>query len=201
MTNEEKNSKDELLSRLEIVEAMLREGRKSTSYHGWAFVLWGVAFLVAIGWMKWLPYGYLAWVVTIPVAALVSSIWGGRARDCNMKTPVGRSLAAIWIAVSAALFMYMFSVGYSGHAEMHTLWAAMETLLGVANCASAITLRWRIQMGVAILWFIAAAASCFVPLALLIPILATATLIGQVGFGLYLTYLENRDRKTAVQHG
>ena len=78
MTTEE-NGKDELLARLEIVETMLREGRKSTSYHGWAFVLWGVAFLVAIGWMTWLPNGYLAWVVTMPVAALISSLWGGRA--------------------------------------------------------------------------------------------------------------------------
>jgi glucan phosphoethanolaminetransferase (alkaline phosphatase superfamily) len=198
MTQEEKNSKEELLTRLELIESMLLEGRKTTSYHGWTFLLWGVAFLVAIGWMEWLPHGELAWVVTMPVTALFSAILGSRLRTCKWSA---RSLAAIWIAVSAALFLYMFSVGYSGHAEMHTLWAAMETLLGVANCASAIMLRWRVQMGVAILWWIAAAASCFVPAALLIPILAGATLFCQVGFGLYLIYLERRDQKLAVQHG
>ena len=197
----EQNGKDELLARLELIERMMVEGRETTANHGWVFLLWGAAFLVAIAWMTWLPHGGLAWAVTMPVTAIMSGILGRTMRHYNPRTPAAHAISGIWIAVSVALFLYTFSVTHSGHAEMHAFWAAVETLLGVANCASAIVLRWRAQMAVAILWFVAAAASCFVPGALLMPILVVAILIGQVGFGLYLMYLESRDRKMAVRHG
>lgn len=200
-TNDAGNSKEEILARLEVIERMMAEGRSVTARYGGIFLLWGVAFLVAIGWALWLPHKGLAWVVTMPAAALLSNLAGIRHRGCGPQTPAVRAVCAVWIAVSAALFLYMFSAGYSGHANMHTLLAAMETLLGVANCASAIILRWRVQMAVAIVWFVSAAVSCFAPSAALLPILAVATLIGQIGFGLYLAYLEGRNRKPAVLHG
>lgn len=61
-------------------------------------------------------------------------------------------------------------------------------------------LRWRGQFLIALLWWASAIATCFVREALVIPILAAATLIGMIGFGLYLMYSERRDHRTQVQH-
>ena len=42
--------KVELTERLELIESMIAEGRRSTTRWGWSIVLWGVAFYVAIAW-------------------------------------------------------------------------------------------------------------------------------------------------------
>jgi hypothetical protein len=40
----------ELTERLELIESMIAEGRRSTAKWAWTIVLWGVAFYVAIAW-------------------------------------------------------------------------------------------------------------------------------------------------------
>lgn len=40
----------ELKERLALIEQMMTAGRKSTESWGWTFVLWGLAYYVAIGW-------------------------------------------------------------------------------------------------------------------------------------------------------
>ena len=200
----EQGTKAELLARLELIEAMMREGRKTTGRYGWAFVLWGVAFLIAIGWTSITGHGNLAWPVTMISAAVIQGVVGGMLRCAKPQTHIARSIGAIWSAVGITMFAYPFAIGTGGHFEIHALICAVEALLGVANGASAFTLRWRGQFLIALLWWISSAVTSFVPAALVIPILAAATLIGQIGFGLYLMYLEHRDRRTsttAVQHG
>ena len=72
----EQNGKDELLARLEVMETMMKEGRKLTDNHGWAFVLWGVAYLVAIGWTAMSGNGNVAWPVTMAAAGILSVVIG-----------------------------------------------------------------------------------------------------------------------------
>ena len=40
----------ELKDRLRLIESMIAEGRRSTESWGWTFVLWGVAYYVALAW-------------------------------------------------------------------------------------------------------------------------------------------------------
>ena len=40
----------ELKDRLSLIETMIAEGRRTTESWGWTFVLWGVAYYVAIAW-------------------------------------------------------------------------------------------------------------------------------------------------------
>ena len=47
---------------------------------------------------------------------------------------------------------------------------------------------------------ISAVTTCFVATSLVLPILIFDTLVGFLGFGLYLMYCENRDRRALVQH-
>lgn len=200
----EQESKAELLARLDVMEAMMQEGRKFTDKHGWAFVLWGVAYLVAIGWTAETGQGNLAWPVTMIAAGILSGVIGSLRARHHPRTRTANAIGAIWIAVSISMFVYLFSVGMSGHFEPHTFVGAVEALLGIANGASAIILRWRTQFLVALLWWASAMATCFVAVTLVIPIEIVAVLIGQLGFGLYLMYCERRDRRsaaTAVQHG
>ena len=42
---------DDLNERLNLIEAMIAEGRRKTESWGWTFLLWGVAYYVAIGWV------------------------------------------------------------------------------------------------------------------------------------------------------
>jgi len=50
----ERNTSDlELAERVKLIEDMLAAGRRKTESWGWTFVLWGVAYYVAIAWATW----------------------------------------------------------------------------------------------------------------------------------------------------
>jgi hypothetical protein len=196
----EQETQEELLTRFELVEMMVKEGRRSTEYWGWTFVLWGTAYLIAIAWSYWLRQPNIAWPVTMIAAVVLTIVMAGRKRRAKPQTPVSRAIVGIWRAVGAAIFIFCFAVGLSGHGEMHSYIATVEILLGVANCAVSMILRWRGQFLIALLWWISAIATCFVSSHWIMPILVFDTLIGFLGFGLYLMYCERRDRRLRVQH-
>lgn len=196
----EQETQEELLSRFELVEMMVKEGRRSTEYWGWTFVLWGAAYLIAIAWSYWWRQPNLAWPITMITAAVLTTVVAARKKRAKPQTPVSRAIGGIWTAVGVAIFIFCFAVGLSGHAEMHSYIATVEILLGVANCAVSMILRWRGQFFIALLWWISAVATCYVGSQWIIPILVVDTLIGLLGFGLYLMYRESRDRRLRVQH-
>ncbi|MGC1872002.1 MAG: hypothetical protein WA700_13690 [Acidobacteriaceae bacterium] len=196
----EQETQEELLTRFELVEMMVKEGRRSTEYWGWTFVLWGAAYLIAIGWTYWSHRPEIAWPVTMIAATVVTIVVSTRKKTSKPHTPISRAIVGIWTAVGAALFIFCFAAGISGHAETHSYIAAIEILIGVANCAVSMTLRWRIQFLIALVWWISAVVTCFVALQWITPILVFDTVIGFLGFGLYLMYRERRDRRLRVQH-
>lgn len=200
MTDAQQETQNELLGRLELIETMMREGRRITEYWGWTQVLWGAAYLIAIGWASSSMKPQLAWPVTMIAAAVIMIVLIRTRKHAQPPTATSRAIRAIWIAVGAALFLFCFSVGISGHYEGHAFLAAVEVLLGVANFSSAMILRWRPQFVVAVIWWVAAVATCFVRAGMVIPILVIATLVGMIGFGLYLMYCERRDRRARMQH-
>ena len=196
----EQETQEELLSRFELVEMMLKEGRRSTEYWGWTFVLWGAAYLIAIAWSYWWRQPNLAWPVTMITAAVLTTGVAARKKRAKPQTPVSRAIRGIWTAVGIAIFIFCFAVGLSGHAEMHSYIAVIEIMLGIANCAVSMVLRWRGQFMIALLWWVSAVATCYVGSQWIMPILVFDTLIGLLGFGLYLMYCERRDRRALVQH-
>jgi hypothetical protein len=196
----EQETQQELLTRFELVETMVKEGRRSTEYWGWTFVLWGTAYLIAIAWSYASHRPDIAWPVTMIAATIVTIIVATKKKRAKPQTPVSRAIGGIWTAVGTAIFIFCFAVGASGHFEIHSCIAAIEILLGVANCAISLVLRWRGQFFIALLWWISAVATCFVAMRLVMPILVFDTLVGFLGFGLYLMYSERRDRRLRVQH-
>ncbi len=201
MNEIQNESQNELLSRIDLIETMMREGRRTIEYWGWTQVLWGAAYLIAIGWAQSTYRPQLAWPVTMIVAAIITIVVSSTKKRVHPATTTSRSIRAIWIAVGTALFLFCFPVALSGHFELHSFITAVEVLLGVANFSSALILRWRVQLIVGLIWWAAAVVTCFVPAAWVIPILAAATLIGMIGFGLYLMVRERLDRRRRAQVG
>lgn len=201
------NHDPELTERLAIIESMMQAGRCTTERWGWAFVIWGVAYFVATGWASFLPQAggrTLAWPVTMIFAALLTAVIARRRTRLQPRTDKARFIQATWAAVGYGIFIYAFSQAWSGHVQPQTLMAGIATLLGVANLASGLMLRWKVQMGVGLLCWVTAAASAFVGANTVAYLFLAATLVCMIGFGLYLMIRESRARTAAhpaaVQH-
>ena len=193
---------NELLSRLNLMEQVIQEGRKTTMYYGWMFVLWGVGYMVAIGWVYLLPKPMLAWPVVMPLTALVGGLTAARKRRGQADTSKSRALGAIWIATGCTIMVFAFGpmVSQHGWSNPQAMMAGIEVMLGLANVASSLVLRWKLQTAVGIMWWVCGTASFYVSSESLLPVLMVGTLIGNFGFGLYLMYLEAQARQQVV-HG
>jgi hypothetical protein len=196
----------EIGERIALIESMMRSGRKSTEYWGWNFVLWGVAYLVAVAWSNLLPHSgaVLAWPVTMLLASLLTVMIAHRRGRHQPRTDKSRSLTAIWTAVGCGIFVFAIPVAATHHVEPHAFIAAIEVMLGVAHIACGSLLRWPTQVAVGGVWWAAAIASCFASQGGTAIIFLTATLICNIGFGIYLMIRESRDKAQAraaeVQH-
>jgi hypothetical protein len=187
------STSNDVREQVALIERMMREGRRTTEYWGWAFVLWGVAYLVAIGW-SYAPHAGLAWPVTMIGAALLTVAISSAKRRNQPPTTVGRSIGGVWVAVSVSLFIFCFCSAFSGHYEAHTSAAAVEAFLGAANLASGIILRWKIQQAIAAMWWVAAAATFFLDMQGILIVLVVSILLGNIAFGVYLMIRETRDK-------
>jgi hypothetical protein len=196
----------EIGERIALIESMMREGRRRTEYWGWNFLLWGVAYLIAIGWSSFFPAGRaLAWPVTMILAALLTIGIARRRMHNQPRTEKSRGIQAIWTAVGSGIFVFAFPVAFSGHFQAQSFMAAIETLLGVAYVGSGLTLRWTTQIVLGALWWVAAIASCFVRTENGVGIIfLAATFVCMIGFGVYLMIRESRvkaqARAAGVQH-
>lgn len=197
----------EITERLELIESMMKSGRKSTEYWGWTFVLWGIAYFVAVGWSALAPGGNgraLAWPITMIAATLLTVAIGRRRTARKPMTERSRFLTSLWGAVGGGIFIFAFPVAFSGHIEAQSFMAAIEALLGVAHVASGLSLRWKTQVVVGGLWWATAVASCFLSASNVAIAFLAATLVCNIGFGTYLMIREGQEKARAgagqVQH-
>jgi hypothetical protein len=200
------NERD-LSERIALIESMMQAGRKSTEYWGWNFLLWGIAYLVAVAWSSFLPQAggpRLAWPVTMIFAVLLTVGIARRRMRNKPRTEKSRGLQAIWMAMGWGIFVFAFPVVFSGHFQAQSFMAAIEVMLGIAHVASGSFLRWPLQIVVGALWWVAAIASCFVNGNGIAYVFLAATFVCMIGFGIYLMIRESRDKARArageVQH-
>ena len=189
----------ELQERLSLIESMIAEGRRGTESWAWVYLLWGVAYYVAFAWsvvgQSWLGGSSLAWLVTMTVAALVTVIMKRRKARNHPRTAIGRAIGSIWLTMGISLFVLMFSLDYSGSLNNHVSLAIIGSMLAVANGASGIILRWKMQFACALVWLAAAEVGCFgTEKQGLIAFLA-ATFFCQIVFGVYAMICESRRRR------
>jgi hypothetical protein len=189
----------EASEQLAFIENMIREGRKSTSYWGWTFVLWGVSYLVAMIWGRALTTPAIAiwaWPVTMTLAGITTGLITHWRNKGNPQTTRSRAIGGVWMAVGWGICLFAFPLILAQRfGDGHAFVGGIEVLLGVANIASGQVLRWRLQTGVGLIWWTAALITELTQGSLYLGIaFIAATLICNIGFGTYLMIMESRDK-------
>jgi len=185
----------DLKDRLSLIESMIAEGRRKTESWGWTFVLWGVAYYVAIAWSAW-GHSVLAWPVTMVVASLLTVLLASRASSNRPETTIGRAMAAIWIGMGVSAFIVMMSLGLNGKLDLRIGVAIIATLLGAANATSSILLKWKMQFACAVVWWATSVVAAFGSEKLTAITFLVALFICQILFGIYGMIREARKSKS-----
>ncbi len=191
----------ELTERLKLIESMMIEGRHTTARWGWSFVLWGVAYLVATAWSSGFVGGpvwaqrYLSWPLIKVAASIATGVGISRMRKGQPATALGRAIGAIWRAMGISLFIVLMSLGMSGRYDTHVFVAVIGGMLGVANMASSIILKWKMQFACAVVWLASAVVACFVTVEQAGIAFLAATFFCQIVFGVYVMIRESRRRR------
>jgi hypothetical protein len=193
----------ELTERLELIANMMAEGRRSTTRWAWSIVLWGVAFYVAIAWSSGLFGGpiwgqhYMAWPVTMIGTWLLTWTLAGRMRK-SAKAPMTtmrRAIMSIWVAMGISMFALLVPMGLSVRSDQQVCVAVVATLLGTANAASGILVKWKAQIACAGVWWLASAASLFGTVTQSTIAFLAAIFFCQIVFGIYAMILESREQR------
>ena len=189
----------ELADRLNLIESMIVEGRRTTKNWGWTFVLWGIAYYVAIGWAA-SGHPALAWPVTMTAAGVITGIVASRRERNNPSTTLGRAMVGIWISLAVSITLLMMSLAWSGHVDAHAAVAIVCAMLGMANATSSIILRWKVQFACALVWWASAVAACFVSDNVCSAIFLVAIFLCQIVFGIYGMLAVSRQHKQGAAH-
>jgi hypothetical protein len=178
-------TEQELKDRIDLIERMLAEGRRSTESWGWTFVLWGITYYVAMAWSSW-GGSVRAWPVTISVAVVVTALVAWLKAGDHPRTALGRAICCIWVASGISMFLLFMALGLSGRlTDQHIFMAILSAILGLANGASGLILRWKIQLACAAVWWVASVAVCFGTIAQVTVIFLVAIFLCQIVFGIY----------------
>lgn len=192
---QEHTTEKELKERLSLIESMIGEGRRSIESRGWVFVLWGVAYYLAIAWSAW-GHSVWAWPVTALTAVIATVVFASLKAGNHPGTTLGRAIGSIWIALGISMFLLFIALGVSGRlTDQHLFVAVMSAILGLANGASALILRWKIQFACAVVWWVVAVATCFATNAQSTILFLVAIFFCQIVFGVYSHIAEAQQRK------
>jgi hypothetical protein len=193
----------DLVARVALMEAMIAEGRRTTTRFGWIFLMWGLLYFAAIGWEMFLPAARFAWPVCMALGFVIIWAWRWRQKRFGLgdEGPRSRSIGAVWSAMGCAISIYMLAAALSHHiGQQPAVNAAVLIFLGLAHAASALILRWRAQGAVAAIWWAGGIAVFFAPESASVAIFLVATLFGMIVFGLYAMMLERRRAAGLVEH-
>ena len=188
----------ELHDRLALIQQMLSEGRRDTESWGGIFVLWGVAYYIALAWTAWGHSGW-AWPITVAIAVIASILLGSAKGRRQPGTTLSRAVVSIWIALGISMFLLFLSLGFSGRlTDQHVFMAIISAILGIANGASGLLLRWKAQLLCALAWWISAVITCFGSVRQSTIIFLIAIFLGQIVFGFYGIISESSARKAST---
>jgi hypothetical protein len=129
----------------------------------------------------------VAWVMTVIIAM--------RKVRTRPKTTMGRAVSAIWIAMGISMMLLFPALSISGRIDEYIMVSVAAAMLGMANAASAILLRWRLQFGCALVWWATAVFACFGRSQQVAVAFLVAIFLCLIAFGLYGMFADARQRK------
>jgi hypothetical protein len=195
MEREDGTTRDDLVQRVALMEAMIAEGRQTTVRFGWIFLLWGLIDLVGVGWGELQPDFRWVWPITISAGFVLQFIIlalrrkGGYRCGGSMR---GRSVAAVWRMMGLTVLLYVVAAIVQHKAGQISYIAAILMFVGMAHAISAVILRWWAQGLVAGVWLAGGVATFFVPRSYVLGVFIAEMCLGMVLFGLYAMWLERR---------
>jgi hypothetical protein len=198
---EDQMSTHDLKERLALIEEMIAEGRRTTESWGWIFVLWGIAYYAAIlggGLIR----NLMVWPATMIGACVLTGVLvASRSGHRQANTTIGRAIGSVWVAAGISMFIVFLSLGTSGRIDQHIMVAVLGAMLGSANAASAMILKWKLQFACAIVWWACAVFACFGKSTAVTIVFLTAIFICQIVFGIYAMMMDARQRRASgVSH-
>ena len=197
----EETSTQDLKEPLALIESIIAAARRSTESWGWVFLLWGVAFYVAIGWATWGPSLWvwgsrtLAWPATVIAASSVTLVVARRTGRGQPRTFLSRAIVSVWVAVGISMFVLLFALGLTGSLATQLFMGIMAAMLGTANAASSMILRWRAQFACTVVWWTTCWACVQGSETQALAALLIAIFLCQIAFGVYVMTLESRRRR------
>ena len=191
------STRNDLVDRLNLMEAMITEGRATTARYGWIFVLWGLVDLAGMALELENPGRIWNWPVVITSGMVLQAAGfamqrrGGRCSSTSIRS---RAMSAIWGMMGLTLVLYCFTAIFTHNTGGRGYLAAIFVIIGMANAISAIILRWGVQGAVAVFWWAGGLSFFFVPYTQrwFTAVFSLEMLFGMVFFGLYAMWLERR---------
>ena len=188
----------ELLARIDLIERMVSQGRRSTEYWGWCFALWGTGQLTAIAWATLSGKPGLAWGVTMAACGILTGLVMARKKAAEQtETLLSRSLGAIWLSFGVSISLLAFIGNPTLVFTDRSFCAVFLALMGMTNVSSGIILRWPLQVVSGIIWWLAAIVTMLGPAKMVPWILIAMIFCGEIVFGLYLMVRERAARRHA----
>ncbi len=189
---------EELLARIDLIERMVTQGRRSTEYWGWCFALWGTGQLAAITWATLGGRPGLAWGVTMSTCGIITGLVIAKMKAAEQtETLLSRSLGAIWLCFGVSISLLAFVGNPVGIFTERSFCAVFLALMGLTNVASGIILRWPLQMISGVVWWLSAVLAMLGPEKLVPWTMIVMIFVGEVVFGLYLMARERAARNHA----
>jgi hypothetical protein len=102
--------------------------------------------------------------------------------------------------MGVSLVLLLPALGFSGRFNQHIFIAVVAAMLGFANGASGILLRWKAQIATAVVWWVATVAACFGSDDQCTAVFMTAIFFCQIVFGVYGMIAEARQRRKDAAH-
>lgn len=190
----------ELKDRLNLIESMIAEGRRTTAHWSWLSVLWGVTYFAAMAWSAWGPNKVWAWPACVAAALVVMAVGlsGNRNKsyEKHPETTMGRAIGSVWMGLGITMVLLFPALGFSGHlGDVHVFIAIVCAFLGSANGACGLMLRWKAQIACAGLWWATSVVSLFGGENQAVIIFLATIFLCLIVFGFYGMALEARERR------
>jgi hypothetical protein len=95
-----------------------------------------------------------------------------------------------------SMFVLLDAMGFCArHVDPNIMIAVASTMIGAANAASSLTLKWKAQFACAVAWWAAAVVACFGTAAQGSIAFLVAIFLCQIVFGIYCMIREAQERK------
>jgi hypothetical protein len=177
--------------RLDLIEEMISEGRRTTEGWGVYLVIWGLGH--TLGWIaSYFWRTHWAWHLAVPVCFVAATL-RRRREDAGQRSWATQAVRAVWLATAIAVSFVALLALPLGRVTWQQSDLFLFVTLGLANFACGTLLRWPLQRAIGLAWWAVAGLALYLPGPWTVGwLFLGAALTLELGFGLYLMWRDWR---------